>query len=99
MPIRKGNHSKRRHMYFRGDSKRDIAISQEEEQKRYDAVICQYCKECMEKFDLIKGKIPRRIGICGICGNDGFITGSLFNKDEAIVFANMYRDFEALEKG
>jgi hypothetical protein len=98
MPIRKGNHSKRRYMYFRGDSKRDIRISQKEEQEKYDSVICQYCKECMDKYELVKGKIPRKIGKCGICGKDGFVCGSLFSKDDGIVFARMYKDFEGLGK-
>jgi hypothetical protein len=94
MPVRKGNHSKRRHMYFRADSKRDIRISQEQEQKNYDRAICQYCNECMDKYNLIKGKIPRKLGKCGICGKDEYVCGSLFSKDEGIVFATMYKDCE-----
>jgi len=74
-------------MYFRGDSKRDIRISQEEEAKNYDTAICQYCSQCMDKYNLSKGKVPRRLGRCGICGNDGYITGSLYSMDEAIVLA------------
>lgn len=87
MPIRKGNHSKRRRMYFKESSKRDPAISQEEEGKQYDQVICQYCSICMEKYNLQKGKTPRKIGTCGICMSDGFISGSLYNDDPAIVVA------------
>lgn len=87
MPIRKGNHSKRRHMYFRGDSKRDSRIPQSEVLKKYDVAICRFCPVCMDKYGLLKGKIPMSIGICGICGNDGHITGSLYSMDEAIVFA------------
>lgn len=94
MPDRKGNHSKRRHMYFRTTSKRDPAISQEEEQRRYDMAICQYCNECMYKYKLEKGRIPRRLGICGICGDDGFIFGSLFSGDEAIVLAKTIENGE-----
>lgn len=96
MPIRKGNHSKRRHMYFRESSKRDPAISQEEEAKRYDMAICQYCGDCMYRYTLEKGRVPRRIGICGICGNDGFITGSIYSKDPAIILAK--RISGAIEK-
>ena len=94
MPIRKGNHSKRRYMYFRGDSKRDIRISQEEEQRKYEMVICQYCLCCMDKYGLSKGKVPRRLGICGICGNDGFVTGSLYSMDEAIILAKTLENRE-----
>ncbi len=74
-------------MYFRESSKRDPAISQQEEQKRYDMVLCQYCADCMKKYNLYEGCIPRRLGICGICGEDGFINGSLYNLNEAIVRA------------
>ncbi len=94
MPVRKGNHSKRRYMYFRGDSKRDIRISQEEEQRKYDMAFCLYCSKCMAKYDLTKGNIPRRLGICGICGNDGFIVGSLYSMDEAIVLAKTLENRE-----
>lgn len=94
MPVRKGNHSKRRHMYFRGDSKRDIRITQKEEQQKYDTCFCQYCSLCMDKYDLSKGKVPMRIGICGICGNDGRITGSLYSMDEAIILAKTLENRE-----
>lgn len=87
MPIRKGNHSKRRRMYFRESSKRDIRITQEEEKKRYDMAICEYCQKCMDNYGLSKGKVPRRLGICGLCGNDGFIVGSLYSKDDLILSA------------
>lgn len=87
MPIRKGNHSKRRHMYFRESSKRDPAISQKEEQEKYNKVLCQYCSNCMEKYNLLEGIVPRRLGVCGICGADGFINGSLYSLNEAIVKA------------
>ena len=87
MPVRKGNHSKRRYMYFRECSKRDPWISQEEERKRYDMAICKYCKTCMDSFELSEGKVPRQLGVCAICGNDGFITGSLYNNNESIVMA------------
>lgn len=93
MPIRKGNHSKRRYMYFHSSSKRDPAISQEEESRRYNMVICEYCQECMDEYALSKGKVPRRIGVCGICGKDGILTGSLYQRDKAIVTAKMiYRN-------
>ena len=87
MPIRKGNHSKRRYRYFRECSKRDPWISQEEEAKRYDMAICKYCQSCMDKYNLLTGKVPRQLSICGICGKDGFVTGSLYNLNELIVTA------------
>lgn len=74
-------------MYFRESSKRDPAISQEEEKKRYDLAISEYCQKCMDKYGLSKGKVPRRLGICTLCGNDGFINGSLYSKDELILSA------------
>lgn len=87
MPIRKGNHSKRRYRYFRECSKRDPWISQKEEGERYDMVICKYCEDCLEKYNLSYGRVPRQLGICGICGNDGFIKGSLYNSAILIISA------------
>lgn len=94
MPVRKGNHSKRRHMYFRNDSKRDSRIPQSEVSKKYDAAICRFCPKCMDKYGLQKGKIPMSIGVCGICSNEGRITGSLYSKDEAIVQAKTLENRE-----
>lgn len=79
-------------MYFRADSKRDTAISKEEEQRNYDAAICRYCPQCMDTYNLSKGKIPMSIGICGICGKDDRITGSLYSKDEAVILAKWNHD-------
>lgn len=84
MLIKQGCKSKRRRMYFRESSKRDTDISPEEEKKRYDMAYFEYCSECMEKHSLQKGKCVRTLGVCRICGNDGFIHGRMSTGDELI---------------
>lgn len=82
----RGNKSRRRRMYFRETSKRDPAVSPEVEEQNYRNAFCLYCAECMERYGLQSGKIGiRRLGVCSICGNDGFISGCLGN-DSALLF-------------
>lgn len=76
----RGGRSKRRRMYFRETSKRDSAVPPEVEERNYRKAFCQYCAECMEKYGLQSGKIGiHRLGVCSICGDDGFISGCLGN--------------------
>ena len=83
--IRSGNNTKRRVMYFSESSKRDIQISTEEEERQYRQAFVQYCAGCMERYGLEAGKLGiRRIGECQICGNDGFLVGSMGRDDDQI---------------
>lgn len=104
MTIRKTG-SKRRKMYFRGTSKRDSQVSPEVEERNYRNAFTMYCSECMEKYGLEEGKLAiRRIGVCAICGNDGFISGCLGNEHVRIKSVKLYYskdgqwDEETLEK-
>ncbi len=81
--------SKRRKMYFRGTSKRDSQVSPEVEERNYRNIFTQYCPECMEKYKLQEGKLGiRRIGICAICGNDGFLSGCLSGDHPLVLTAH-----------
>lgn len=75
MPVKKTGYNGRRVMYFREDSKRDKQISDAEEEKRYHEALFEVCEKCLVENSLEEHRVPRRIGVCRICGDDGFITG------------------------
>lgn len=76
--------SKRRVLYFRGDSRRDTDVSEEEQARRWNGAFVHYCRECSDKHGLEHGKCPKFPETCQICGNDGFMFGRLSKDDEKL---------------
>lgn len=71
-------------MFFREDARREGAMPSAEYSKRDSIAFIEYCDECMEKHGLQHGRLARQIGLCNICGKDGFIFGRLERSDNAL---------------
>lgn len=68
-------------MVFDPFAKRRTDIPPEVEEQNYQQAFTTYCGECMEAYGLQAGKLAnRRVGECGICGNDGFLVGNMGNE-------------------
>lgn len=82
-------------MVFDPFAKRRTDITPEAEEQNYRQAFTTYCGECMEAYGLQAGKLAnRRVGECGICGNDGFLVGNMSADSSGVSAAKSFIEFK-----